>query len=362
MKTTRAIRIERFGPPEVLVEREIPLPDPGPGQLHVHVQAAGVNFADLVMRMGMYATVPPRPFSPGFEVAGTIARVGAAGNEGSGDSTLARRPSWREGDPVIALLRHGGYAQDVIVEAKNVFPRPATWNVAQSAAVPVVFLTAWTCLFGVGRAEAGETALVLGAAGGVGTAAVQLAGQAGLRVFGTASSEAKRRFVVEELGAEACFDSRGDWARPLRETLGERGLDLALDPVGGKATAECRRLLAPLGRLVFYGMSAALPGLRRNWLAVIRTWLRTPRFHPLSLVEPNLSVSGVHLLHLSSKEAKLRRAFDAMLPQFAAGLLRPVIDETFPLDARGAAQAHRRLHRRENLGKVVLVRPHSPMP
>ena len=117
--------------------------------------------------------------------------------------------------------------------------------------------------------------MILGAGGGVGTAAVQLASVAGLRVFGTAGTESKRRFVVQELGAEACFDSRGDWVRPLRKAVGERVLDLALDPVGGKATVQCRKLLAPMGRLVFYGMSEALPGLRRNWFAIARAWLRT---------------------------------------------------------------------------------------
>jgi NADPH2:quinone reductase len=349
--TTRAIRIERLGPPETLVEREIPLADPGPGQLHLRVEAVGVNFADLAMRMGLYSTVPPRPFSPGFEVAGRVARIGpdCAGPEPG--------RAWREGEPVVALLRHGGYAHDVIAEEGNTFPRPPGWDAATAAAVPVVFLTAWTCLFGVGRAEAGESVLVLGAGGGVGTAAVQLAREAGLRVFGTAGTAAKREFLVRELGAEACFDSRGDWFGPLREQLGERSIDLALDPVGGRATARCRELLAPMGRLVFYGMSEALPGRRRNWPAVIKAWLQTPRFHPLSLVEPNLSISGVHLLHLGAKEGKLRQAFDDMLPKFEAGALRAVIDREFPLSAEGAAAAHRRLHERANLGKVVLIRP-----
>jgi NADPH:quinone reductase-like Zn-dependent oxidoreductase len=344
VSTTRAVRIERWGPPESLVDREIPLSEPGPGEVHLRVEAAGVNFADLAMRMGMYSTVPPRPFSPGFEVAGRVERCGP---EVEG---LA------PGRPVVALLRHGGYAHDVIARAENVFPRPAAWDPAFAAAVPVVFLTAWTCLFAVGRATAEETALILGAGGGVGTAAVQLAVDAGLRVFGTAGTEAKRRFVVEELGAAACFDSRSDWAGPLTAAVGPGGLDLALDPVGGVATRRCRALLGPLGRLVFYGMSEALPGRRRSWWAAAKAWLRTPRFHPLALVEPNLSVGGVHLLHLGRKEPLLRRAFEEMLPRFDSGRLRPVLDSTFELDADGAAAAHARLHARENLGKVVLLR------
>ncbi len=347
--TTRAILIERLGPPESLVEREVPLGNPGPHQLHLEVEAVGVNFADLAMRMGLYSTVPPRPFSPGFEIAGRVTRIGA---ECEGP---APGRAWQVGDPVVALMRYGGYARDVIANETNTFPRPASWDAITAAAVPVVFLTAHTCLHEVGRAAAGETVLVLGAGGGVGTAAVQLAREAGMRVFGTAGTAEKRRFVTEKLGAEACFDSRGDWFTPLHEHLGDRALDLALDPVGGRATTQCKQLLAPLGRLVFYGMSEALPGWRRNWFAVIRAWLRTPRFHPLSLVEPNLSVSGVHLLHLGSKEGKLREAFDEMLPRFEAGALRAVIDQSYPLTAEGAAAAHRRLHERKNLGKVVLL-------
>ena len=342
---TRAIRIESLGPPESLVERDVDLPPPGAGEVHVEVRATGVNFADLAMRMGLYGTVPPRPFSPGFEVAGRVARVG------SGVEHV------REGDRVVALLRHGGYAHDVIADARNVFPIPDDLSWVDAAAIPVVFLTAWACLFGVGRTSPGETVLVLGAGGGVGTAAVQLAVDAGAKVHGTAGTAAKRRFVTDELGAVACHDSRGDWATPLRAAVGERGLDLALDPVGGRATAVCRDLLAPMGRLVVYGMSEALPGRRRNWLAAAWAWLRTPRIHPLSLVGTNRTVAGVHLLHLARKEDLLRHAMEEMVPRFVRGELRPIVDSTFPLDRDGAVEAHRRLHARENLGKVVLLRP-----
>jgi NADPH:quinone reductase-like Zn-dependent oxidoreductase len=340
---TRAILIDRLGPPELLVEREVELADPGPGQIHVEVQAAGVNFADLIMRMGLYGTVPPRPFSPGFEVAGTVARVGSNVNSVS------------DGDRVVAWSRFGGYAHDLIVEASHIHPLPDELEWTDGAAIPVVFGTAWACLFGVGRAVAGETVLVLGAGGGVGTAAVQLARAAGLVVYGTAGTQEKRDFVVQ-LGASDCFDSRGDWEKPLMATIGEQGLDIALDPVGGAATAACRRQLGPMGRLVVYGMSRAVPGIRRNWFAAALAWLRAPRIHPMSLVRGNLSISGVHLLHLSSREELVRRAIDEMLPRFQSGGLRPVIDRVFSLDRDGAVQAHRRLHARENLGKVVLSR------
>jgi NADPH2:quinone reductase len=226
------------------------------------------------------------------------------------------------------------------------------------AAVPVVFLTAWICLYEAGHARPGETALILGAGGGVGTAAVQLGVRRGLRVIGTAGSPRKREFVTGRLGAAACFDSRADWEPEVRELVGDRGIDIALDPVGGQATRACRRLLAPLGRLVFYGLSDAFPKRRRSWLRAARAWLRTPRFHPLSLVEPNVGLFGVHLLHLGSKEEMLRPALDQIFESVVKDELRPVVDRVFSLDREGAVAAHTHLHERANLGKVVLaVRP-----
>ncbi len=344
MTTTRAVRIARYGPPDVLVERDVPLPDPGPEDVHVRVHAAGVNFADLLMRAGLYATAPRPPYSAGFEVAGTIVRTGDGVTE------------WREGDRVVALLRHGGYAHDVIVPARNIARYPDTLSAAQAAAVPVVFLTAWVCLFESGRARTGETVLVLGAGGGVGTAATQLAVRAGLRVIGTAGDARKRAFVTDEMGAAACFDSRADWEPDVRAFAGERAIDLALDPVGGRATAACRRLLAPLGRIVFYGLSEAIPGPRRSWPRALLALLRTPWFHPRKLIEPNIGIHGVHLLHLRRREAILVPALEEIHRGIAAGELTPVLDRTFPLDAAGAIAAHRYLHERRNLGKVVLSR------
>jgi NADPH:quinone reductase-like Zn-dependent oxidoreductase len=343
-RTTRAILIERHGPPEVLVERDVPLGDPEPDGLHLRILAAGVNFADLLQRVGLYGTTPPLPYSPGFEVAGEVVEVGAA----------ARHEGWSVGDRVVALLRLGGYAREVVVSARQVFRYPERLTPVEAAAVPVVFLTAWVALFEAARVRPGETALILGAAGGVGTAAVQLALQHGLKVIGTAGSRRKRDFVTGELGAAACFDSLGDWETEVRRFAGTRGIDVALDSVGGRATGSCRRLLAPLGRLVFYGLSEALPGARRSWPRAALAFLRTTWIHPRSLIEPNLGVFGIHLLHLGEREGILRRAAEEVFGSIARGELRPIVDRTFPLTRDGAVEAHRYLHERRNLGKVVL--------
>ncbi|UCC85097.1 MAG: zinc-binding dehydrogenase [Gemmatimonadota bacterium] len=340
---TRAILIPRKGPPKVLVEREVPLREPGEGEVHLRVEAAGVNFADLLLRAGFYRPLPPRPYGPGLEVAGVVARVGS-GVEG-----------WREGDRAVAIMRHGGYTRDAVVGVEHVYPYPDALTPVQAASVPLVFLTAWVCLFESARARPGETALILGAGGGVGTAAVQLAVRHGLRVIGTAGDDRKRTFVTEELGSDACLDSRADWEPKIRELVGDRGVDIALDPVGGRAWGSCRRLLAPLGRTVFYGLSEALPGQRLNLLHALRMMLRMPRFHPVSLFESNTGVSGVALFNLGRKEPLLRPALDEIFDAVVAGGLRTVVDRTFSLDRAGAIEAHTYLHERRNLGKVVLA-------
>jgi NADPH:quinone reductase-like Zn-dependent oxidoreductase len=341
-QSTSAIQIVRHGRPEVLVEKEVPLSAPGPAEAHVRVFAAGVNFADLLMRAGLYGTVPPMPYSPGFEIAGEVVQVGP--------DVL----DWQEGDRVVAITRHGGYAHNIVIPTKQLFRYPDSLTPEQAVSIPVVFLTAWVCLFDAGNARPGETALILGAGGGVGTAAVQLAKRHGMRVIGTAGDKRKRSFVEDDLGAEACFDSRGKWEQKVFELVGARGIDIALDPVGGKATTSCRQLLAPLGRLIFYGMSEAMPQRKRSWPKAAWAWLRTPRFHPLSLVVPNIGVFGVHLLHLQNKETILQPAMEQIYGAVAAGELRPVLDRIFPFSRDGAVEAHQFLHARKNLGKVVL--------
>jgi NADPH2:quinone reductase len=242
-----------------------------------------------------------------------------------------------------------------VVPTRNLFRYPESLSPAEAAAIPVVFLTAWVCLSECARVRPGETALILGAAGGVGSAAVQLAVRGGLRVIGTAGTPEKRSFVTDELGAEACFDSRGDWEPDVEALLGPHELDVALDATGGEATAACRRLLAPLGRLVFYGMSAALPTSRKNWPRAALAWLRTPRLHPMDLVQPCIGISGVHLLHLQEREGLLLSGLDEIYRGVESGELKPILDCTYPLTRDGAVDAHRYIHERRNLGKVVLT-------
>ena len=194
MRAQRIV-IDRVGGPEVLRLEEIDLPDPGPGEVAVGVRAAGLNFADVFCRLGLYEAAPRPPFAPGFEVAGTI--------DGVGEGVSGLTP----GDRVLALTRFGGYASRINLAADRVRPLPSSWSFEQGAAFPVVFLTAWYGLRHLARLREGETLVVHSAAGGVGTAACQIGRALGARVIGTVGSPAKEA-VAREHGAGEVVVSR----------------------------------------------------------------------------------------------------------------------------------------------------------
>jgi len=341
----RAINLERHGPPEVMVEREVSAPEPAADEVRIRVRAAGVNFADLLQRLGLYGSAPKMPYIPGFEVSGEVSAVGA---EVSG---------FREGDKVVAMTRFGGYAEEVCAPRIAVLPVPADLDLVVAASIPVNYLTAWFCLKTMGNLRSGERVLVHNGAGGVGTAAVQLAREDGAEIFATASSEEKLE-LLRDLGVHHPINYRAsDFAEEIRRISGERSIDVILDAVGGKTTLEGYKLLAPLGRLISYGMFEAAPTANRNPLRAWRAWRQTPRFNPIQMIGRNTGVFGFHLALLEGKNHLVAEAFEQILEMIMAGRLLPIIAESFPLTAVGAAEAHRFIHERRNLGKVLLVRP-----
>jgi NADPH:quinone reductase-like Zn-dependent oxidoreductase len=331
--------ITRHGGPEVLALREAPTPEPGPGELRIAVRAAGVNFADVLARLGLYPDAPRPPVVVGYEVSGVVEAVGP-------DVTRVH-----VGDRVLALTRFGGYATHVVASEGFTFALPRRLSDAEAAALPVNYLTAMLALYRMANIAAGETVLVHGAGGGVGIAAVQLARLRRATIIGTASvskHEALRAFGVDHL-----IDRRADVVREVRRITHGRGADVILDPIGGKSFADSYRLLAPLGRLVIYGVSTLAPGERRRWWRVAQGLLQMPTFKPLSLMNRNRGVFGLNLGHLWDERRQLGAAMQALLEDVDAGRLRPIVARTFPLER--AADAHRFLQQRANVGKVVLT-------
>ncbi len=336
----RQIWITGRGGPEKLEVREAPDPQPGAGEVRIRVKACGINFADILARLGLYPDAPALPAVVGYEVSGT---VDAAGPQARAD--------W-VGREAFALTRFGGYADAVVVPAEQLFEKPAALSHAQCAALPVQYLTAWQLVVVMGALAPGEAVLVHNAGGGVGLAAIDIARHIGATIYGTAS--AGKHAFLESRGAHALIDyTRGDWSAELARLTGGRGVELILDPLGGAHWKKSFAALRSTGRLGMFGASKAtessLPGLLR----LLKFGLGIPRFGPLGLMSRNRAVFGVNLGHLWHEREKLRAWMHRILLGVAEGWARPHVDRSFPFEQAG--EAHAWIEARRNIGKVVLA-------
>lgn len=338
----RQIWIPKAGPPEVLELRETRDPLPGPGEVRIRVEASGVNFADVMGRLGIYPDLPKMPVVVGYEVAG---RVDAVGRDVETD--------WK-GRDVFAMCRFGGYSDVVCVHESLVSTRPGGMSAQEGAALPVNYLTAYQLICVMGGLRKGDTVLIHSAGGGVGIAALQLARRVGARTIGTAS--AGKHAALKSLGLDHAIDYRSeDFEERVRRITEGRGVELALDPVGGESFRKSFRALAPTGRLGMFGMSAAASGKTRSLPRLALAALRTPwlQFTPPALMNANKGVFGVNLGHLWDESDRVASWIEDLLAAYGAGEIRPVIAETFPFER--AAEAHHFLQDRKNLGKVLLI-------
>ncbi|WP_405556201.1 zinc-binding dehydrogenase [Streptomyces canus] len=318
----RAVEIQEYGGPEVLKVVEADVPEPGPGQVSVDVAYAGVNFADLKARSEGYR-VPALPFVPGLEVSG---RVRALGVGVTGLSV---------GQEVAALTEGGGYADVAVADTVNVFPLPPGVGLRTAATLPAVLPTAYALVHTVGRLRAGETVLVQGAAGGIGTVTGQLAKAAGATVYGVVSGEAKAAYAREH-GYDEVFV--GDFEQAVREATGGHGVDLALDPVGGDTFRASLASLAVYGRLISFGNASGAPA----WT------VGQPELYPLGL-----SVGGFSILTLAQKApAELRTLSERAFATVADGTVSLPVTAEFGLEE--AAEAHRLMGARTSTGKLLL--------
>ncbi len=339
---TKTVQIEavRHGGPGVLRVAEGLRPQPGEGQVLVTTQFAGINFADIMARMGLYPGAPRPPLVPGLEVAGTV------GSVGEGVQGLS------PGDRVCALTRFGGYSSHVVVDQEQVRPVPAGVDLEAAAALPVTYLTAYLMMFTQGNLRSGQTVLIHSAGGGVGTAAVQLAAQAGARILGTASPAKHER--LREMGVELCIDYRSeDFVAAVKAATAGLGADLVLDAQGPAHALRSLKALAPLGTLVLYGVQHHMGRTRLRPGLLRMLWeLRTVRLAPLRLMNASKGVYGFHLGRLDRRPGPVQEAFDELLVLLAAGKIAPVVDRIFPYAEAGAAHAY--IQDRRNFGKVLL--------
>ncbi|ORB82617.1 oxidoreductase [Mycobacterium kansasii] len=332
----RAVVITKHGDPSVLQVQQRPdPPPPGPGQLRIAVRAAGVNFADHLARVGLYPDAPKLPAVVGYEVAGTVEAVG----QGIDPSLVGER--------VLAGTRFGGYAEIVNVAATDSVVLPESLSFEQGAAVPVNYATAWAALHGYGSLRAGERVLVHAAAGGVGIAAIQFAKAAGAEVHGTASPA--KHDKLAELGVDRAIDYRRDgWWKGLGR------YDLVLDALGGTSLRRSYDLLRPGGRLVGYGISNMQHGEKRSLRRVAPHALAMLRgFNLMKQLEDSKTVIGLNMLRLWDDRGTLQPWITPLREALDEGTAAPIVHAAVPFAQ--AANAHRILAARENIGKVVLV-------
>ena len=291
----RQVWITKAGPPEVLQVREAPDPTPGPGQARIRVRAAGINFADLMARVGLYPDAPKLPCVVGYEVSGV---VDALGEGVSGVSV---------GDRVVAMPRFGGYTDTLVIDASQAFRMPAAMSFEEGAALPVVYLTAHHMMLFTGHLRPRSRVFVHSIAGGVGLAAIELARTRDCILYGTASPS--KHAFLRERGVHHPIDSGADWVAATRALLASEkveGLDLILDPVGGRSWGDGYDLLAPAGRLVAFGLSSAAAGKTRSLLHAALQLMKVRKFNPMKLMDDNKTVSGTNMGHLFERIDLLR--------------------------------------------------------
>jgi NADPH2:quinone reductase len=324
--TMRAVLCKQYGPPSSLVVEEVASPEAGPNQVVVSVHACGVNFPDTLIIEGAYQFKPPLPFSPGGEVAGIVKQVGAGVT------------GWQVGDRVIAATTWGGYAEEVVAEPQRLVRIPEGMDFETASAFVLTYGTSQHALKDRARLQAGETLLVLGAAGGVGLAAVELGKAMGARVIAAASSAGKLA-VCKEHGADDLVDySKEDLRTRIKELTDGKGVDVVYDPVGGDFSEPALRGMAWNGRFLVVGFAAGkIPSIPLN----------------LPLLK-GCAIVGVFWGAFTRNEPKGNEAnLQELVALFKAGALKPHISASYPLER--AADAMRDLTSRSVKGKVVLT-------
>ena len=322
----KAIRYHECGGPEVLRWEEAPDPALAPDAVLIKVEAAGVNYADVMRRSGLYHFKSEFPALLGTEAAGVVARTGSKVSEfAAGDRVFCRTSA------------AGCQAQYVAAPVSEVLRTPQGLSFAEAASLPVIFLTAYHMLKTLAPLRAGETVLVHAAASGVGTAAVQLAKTWGARVLATASTDEKLKFV-RGLGADVCINyQREDFVEQARRHTAGEGVDRVLECVGGEVLLKSFDALAPGGRLMIYGRASG----------------KLPPLPPEQIFSKNLQIYGLNIGGKPWTLAQHRAALDEIMQIVASGRAKPVISKTFPMHE--VAEAHRYLSDRRTMGKVILV-------
>ncbi len=329
MRNTR-VALTALGGPEVLKVVEDDVRDPGASELRVRVLACGVAFADVLMRRGLYSGVPPLPYSPGYDIVGIV------------DSCGAGVTQWKPGDVVAAITKIGGYSRYIVLSESEAVRVPAGLDPAEAVSLILNYTTAYQLIHRIANLRQGESMLIHGAAGGVGTAALQLGSLAGLKMFGTASKP-KHDLVAALGGIPIDYRNEDFVARAA-------GVSAVFDPIGGRNWLRSYRTLGKGGRFVGYGISAAIEGGRPNKLLAVASfaWLG------LAGLVPGKSARWYNIMTEKEKHpAWFREDLSGLLAMLEEKSIAPVVAERLPL--REAPRAHELLEKASVTGKIVLM-------
>ena len=337
----RAVEITRFGPPEVLKVSAVQVPGIGDGDVRVRVKTIGLNFADIFARLGYYPAIPKPPFIPGLEFAGIVDVVGKSVK------------GIKKGDRVLGFTRLKAYAELVSVPAALVTRMPSRMSFKEAAALGVTYLTAYHGLITLGQMKKGESLLLHAAAGGVGTAALQIAKNLGVRVYATVGSESKIQTAREQGAAVVINYADQDFAEIVRRESNGQGVDVILDSVGGKVFRKGWRLLRPMGRYVLYGFAAAAGPKGVHKIKAFVESASFPLIYPPSIVPRNVTLSGFNLYFLFDKVDYLQQTMRRILTWYEKGVVKPVIGAVYPFEK--IQEAHQFLQSRKSIGKVVVT-------
>lgn len=335
----RAWMLRRTGGPDALELTEMDDADPGPGEVAVRVRAIGINYAEVLSRKGLYGWAPRRPYVPGLEATGVVVATGAGVD--------ARRI----GESVICGMKYGAYAERVVVPADRAIPAIEGFSVEENAAFGISFMTAWVSLAEMARLRADDRVGITAAAGGVGTAAVQIASAFGCHVVGMAGSDEKLE-RVRDLGASATVNYReGGFATRLEEACRDGRLDVVLEVVGGDVFRTCLARLDNFGRIVVAGYAQLDYSWWNPW-SWWRAWRDAPRLNVSSAAKASVGLLATHIGYLLPDEERLLAIWTALTDFTADHDLRPVVGRTYPFEE--LPEAHRFMESRKSVGKLVV--------
>ena len=335
----KSVILTQYGAPEVLKVKELKDLEPLNNQVRIKVHYAGINFAEIMARMKLYPGGPKPGAILGGEASGIIDKLG---KDIKGLSI---------GDKVMGMTPNGSYSSQACIDADSIIPLPENFKLDEAAAFPVTYITAYMMMFDLANIQEGDTFLIHGAGGGVGTTAIQLAKTKNVKIIGTSSKW--KHDALNKMGVEKCIDyTKDNIEKEIMEFTNNKGVDLVIDPIGAKNWKSSYKVLAKMGKLIIYGDQDLVKGDKLKPLVAMKEMYSMPKYKPMDLMANNKAVMGYHLGRFKGHEWKVKRSIGNLMKLVNDNDLHPIIDTKFSFEE--APKAHRYIQDRKNFGKVLL--------